>query len=122
MKHTIQKPQDEHSCQVHMEHSPELTTFWATKQPSVNLRKLKLYQASYQSYPAPQYYQKQHKIRNQLQDQIRNQLQGKAINKHKHVEAKQYGTKQQMDYYRSRRRNKKIPSDNENKGTMIQNL
>ena len=32
--------------QVHMEHSPGWTTSWVTNQTSVNLRKLKLYQAS----------------------------------------------------------------------------
>ena len=32
--------------QVHMEHSPGETTSWATNQASVNLRKLKSYQAS----------------------------------------------------------------------------
>ena len=30
-----------------MEHSPGLTTCWTTKQASVNLRKLKIYQASF---------------------------------------------------------------------------
>ena len=34
------------SPQVHMEHSPGETTSWATNQASVNLRKLKSYQAS----------------------------------------------------------------------------
>ena len=34
------------SSQVHMEHSPGETTTWITNQTSVNLRKLKLYQAS----------------------------------------------------------------------------
>ena len=33
--------------QVHTEHSPGLTTFWATRQAMVNLRKLKSYQASF---------------------------------------------------------------------------
>jgi hypothetical protein len=33
--------------QVHTEHSPGLTTFWATRQALVNLRKLKPYQASF---------------------------------------------------------------------------
>ena len=34
------------SSQVHMEHSPGYTISWVTNQASVNLRKLKLYQAS----------------------------------------------------------------------------
>ena len=34
------------SSQVHMEHSPGRTTSWVTTQTSVNLRKLKPYQAS----------------------------------------------------------------------------
>ena len=34
------------SFQVHMEHSPGYTTSWVTNHVSVNLRKLKFYQAS----------------------------------------------------------------------------
>ena len=34
------------SFQVHMEHSPGYTTSWGTNQTSVNLRKLKSYEAS----------------------------------------------------------------------------
>ena len=34
------------SSQVHMEHSPGQTTSWVTNQTSINLRKLKSYQAS----------------------------------------------------------------------------
>ena len=37
--------------QMHMEHSPGETTSWVTNQTSVNLTKLKLYQAA---HPAPQ--------------------------------------------------------------------
>ena len=35
------------SSQVHMEHSPGETTSWVTNQTSVNLRKLKSYQAAF---------------------------------------------------------------------------
>ena len=35
--------------QVHMEHSPGLIICWATKQALVNLRRLKLHQASFQT-------------------------------------------------------------------------
>ena len=35
------------SYQVHMEHSPVLTTCWVKKRASINLRKLKSYQASF---------------------------------------------------------------------------
>ena len=41
----------------------------------------------------------------------RNQLQEKNCKKHKHVEAKQYATKQPMDHWRNHRGNKKIPRD-----------
>ena len=44
--HSIQMQKNTHSSQVHMEYSPEHTTSWDTNQTSVNLRKLKLYQAS----------------------------------------------------------------------------
>ena len=35
----------------------------------------------------------------------------KALQKYKHVEDKQYATKQPMDHLRNQRRNKKIPGD-----------
>ena len=44
--HSIQMQKNTPSSQVHMEHSPGQTTTWITNQTSVNLRKLKLYQAS----------------------------------------------------------------------------
>ena len=44
--HSIQMQKKTPSSQVHMEHSPGQTTFWVTNQTSVNLRKLKSYQAS----------------------------------------------------------------------------
>ena len=44
--HSIQMQKSTHSSQVHMEHSPGETTSWVTNQTSVNLRKLKSYQAS----------------------------------------------------------------------------
>ena len=44
--------------------------------------------------------------------EIRNQLQEKKnCKKHKHVEAKQYATKQPMDPWRNQRGNQKIPRD-----------
>ena len=43
----IQMQKNTPSFQVHMEYSPEWTTSWVTSQTSVNLRKLKLYQASF---------------------------------------------------------------------------
>ena len=45
--HSIQKQQNTHSSQVHMEHSLGLITFWATNPTSVTLRKLKSHQASF---------------------------------------------------------------------------
>ena len=44
--HSIQMQNNTPSCQVHMEHSSGQTTSWVTNQTSVNLRKLKSYQAS----------------------------------------------------------------------------
>ena len=44
--HSIQMQKNKPSSPVHMEHSPGQTTSWVTNQTSVNLRKLKLYQAS----------------------------------------------------------------------------
>ena len=41
------KTADTLSSQVHMEHSPGQITSWVTNQASVNLRKLKSYQASF---------------------------------------------------------------------------
>ena len=45
-RHFIQMQKNTPSSQVHMEHSPGQTTSWVTNQTSVNLRKLKSYQAS----------------------------------------------------------------------------
>ena len=45
--HSIQKQQITLSSQVHMEHSPGYIISWVTNQASVNLRKLKSYQASF---------------------------------------------------------------------------
>ena len=53
--------------------------YWVTKQAMVNLRKLKSYQVSYQLQCS--------QIRNQSQERKKN------IQKHKHVEVKQYVTK-----------------------------
>ena len=44
--HSIQMQKNIPSSQVHMEHYPEQTISWVTDQTSVNLRKLKPYQAS----------------------------------------------------------------------------
>ena len=44
-RHSIQMQKNTPSSQVHMEHSPGYSTSWVTNQTSVNLRKLKLYQA-----------------------------------------------------------------------------
>ena len=44
--HSIEMQKNTPSSQVHMEHSPGQTTSWVTDQTSVNLRKLKSYQAS----------------------------------------------------------------------------
>ena len=47
IEHSIQKQQNTHSSQVHMECSPGLITCCATKRASVNLRKLESYQGSF---------------------------------------------------------------------------
>ena len=46
----------------------------------------------------------------------------KKDKKHKHLEAKQYATKQPMNHWRNQGRNKKYLETNENENTMIQNL
>ena len=69
--------QDASSSQVNMEHSPGQTTSWITNQISVNLRKLKSYQASSLNTCY----------------ETRYQLQEKNCKKHKHLEIKQYLSK-----------------------------
>ena len=44
----------------------------------------------------------------------------KKLQKHKHVEAKQYATKQPMYHWRNQRGNQKILETSENKNRMIQ--
>ena len=46
-EHSIQKPLNTHSLQVHIELSPEYITTYATKQVSINLRRLNSYHASF---------------------------------------------------------------------------
>ena len=45
IEHSIQKQQSTHSYEMHIDCFPGLITWWATKLASVNLRKLKSYQA-----------------------------------------------------------------------------
>ena len=45
--HSIHMQKNTPFSQVDMEHSPGQTTSWVTNQTSVNLRKLKSYQASF---------------------------------------------------------------------------
>ena len=63
--------------QWHMEHSPGQTSSWVTYQTSVNLRKLKLYQASSPTIHYETIYQ----------------LQEKNYKKHKDMEIKQHVSK-----------------------------
>ena len=44
--HSIQMQKNTPPSQVHRDHTPVQATFWVTNQTSVNLRKLKSYQAS----------------------------------------------------------------------------
>ena len=81
--HSIQKQQNVHSSQVHMEHSLRLITSWATNPTSVTLRKLQSYQAS---FPTTTPYNWTATARE------------KTAKKHKHVETKQHATKQPMDH------------------------
>ena len=69
------------------------TTSWATNQASVNLRKLKSYQASFQTTMLWDY-----------------KFTGKKTLKNTNVEAKQYVTKQPMDHWRNQEI-KKIPRE-----------
>ena len=78
--HSIQMQKNTSSSQVHMKHSPRQTTYWVTNQTSVNLRKLKLYQAS---SPTTIY-------------ETRYQLQEKNRKKHKHMENNMFLNNQQV--------------------------
>ena len=53
---------------------------------------------------------------------FRNWLQEKTIKKFKHVEDKQYATKQPTDDWENQGENKKYLETNENENMMIQNL
>ena len=79
--HPIQMQKNTPSSQVHMEHSPGQTTSCFTNQASVNLRKLKLYQAS-----------------SLITMQTRYKLQENKCKKHKHKEIKQHISKQPTGY------------------------
>ena len=75
--HSIQMQKNTPSSQVHMKYSPGKITSWVTNQTSVNLRKLKSYQASSLSA-------KHYETRYQLQEEEKN------CEKHKHMEIKQH--------------------------------
>ena len=77
-----------------MEQSPGQVTSWATNKASVNLRKMKSYQASFPTTT--------------LQDQKSTTEKKKKYIyiKHKHKEAKQ-----PVDHYRNQRGNQKMPRD-----------
>ena len=79
--HFIQKQQNTHSSQVHMEHPLRLIISWATNPTLVTLRKLKLYQASF--------------LTTVLYDW---KSQEKNCKKQKHVETKQHAATQTMDH------------------------
>ena len=81
----MQKQQNKHSSQVHMEHSLRLITSWATNPTSVTLRKLKSYQAS---FPTTMLYDWKSTTTKKLQ----------KTNKHKHVETQKRAIKQPMDH------------------------
>ena len=75
---SIQKQQNTLSSQVLMEHSPGKIISWVTNQVSVNLRKLKSYQASFLTTNATR---------------LEYNYRKKNCKKHKHTEAKQFNTK-----------------------------
>ena len=84
---------------------------WVTNQALVNLRKLKLYQASFltlyqESFPKINYREGKKLL--------------KKKNTHTHMEFKQYVTKKPMDHQRNQRENKKHVEthDNKNKITL----
>ena len=56
------------SSQVHIEHSPGQTTSWVKSQTTVNLRKLKSYQASLQ----PQHYKTAYQLQEKKKKTLRN--------------------------------------------------
>ena len=86
-EHSKQKQQNIQRSQVLMKYSPGQITFWATSQASVNLRKLKSYQAFFSDH-------------NTMRLEINHEKNSnkKPPEKHqKHVEVKQYATKQPKD-------------------------
>ena len=93
-QHPTQKQQTPHSSQVHMEHSPGLTTCWATKQALVNRWNYIKHLFWSQCYA------------------IRNKLQEKNSKKYQYMVHKQYATQQPLSHWRNQRGNKKkIPRD-----------
>ena len=103
--HSIQMQTNIPSSQVHMEHSPAQTTSWVTNQTSVNLRKLKSYQASLW----PQNYE------------TRYQLQEKDCKKHKHMNLNNTFKNSQHVTEEIKREIKKFLETNDNENT-TQNL
>ena len=128
-----------------MAHSPELITCWVTKQASVNLTKLKSYQASFPTTTlssvqfssvaqlCPTLCDPMNRstpglpVHHQLQEfSMRleiNYKKKKNKTEHKHMVMKQYITKQPMNHGRNKRRNKRNKmylGTNENESTMIQ--
>ena len=104
-QHPTQKQQTPHSSQVHMEHSPGLTTCWATKQALVNRWNYIKHLFWSQCYA------------------IRNKLQEKNSKKYQYMVHKQYATQQPLSHWRNQRGNKKkFLETNENKSTTVQNL
>ena len=80
------KQQNTYSFQEYMEHSPGQITGWATKEFSIYLRKLKSYQASSLTTTV-----------RRLEINHKGKKKKKTTKNHKHAEAKQYATKQQME-------------------------
>ena len=68
---------------LHMEHSPDLTTCWATKSSLGKFNKIEIISSIYSDHNAMR---------------LEISYKKKTGKKHKHMEAKQYATKQQMDH------------------------
>ena len=81
--HSIQKQQNTHSSQVHMEHSLSLITSWATNPTSVTFKNIEIISSIFSDH-------------NAMQLKINNKK--KTAKKHKQVEMKQHATKQPMDH------------------------
>ena len=95
IKHSIEKQQNTHSFQVHMEHCLGQITCQANKTSLNTFTKTRIISSIFSDHSA----------------ETRSQLQEKTAKKHKHVEPKQYATKQPIGHWDNQRENQNISED-----------